>query len=171
MLNKINIVLYFLLLSLLVFPEVAIAEGGCPPGSYPIGGQGVQGCAPIPSIGGGTEGPRATGRWQKTWGAIAMSKSGQSGVATDRVKKVDAVRDAIAECVSTGAKDCKVVFTYKNQCAAAATSKNGVSGTTFGRAANIPVAENIALDFCVSRGGEGCEIVYSACTEPEFKPY
>ncbi len=32
--------------------HVAYAEGGCPPGSYPIGGQGVQGCAPIPGAGG-----------------------------------------------------------------------------------------------------------------------
>ncbi|TGS15267.1 DUF4189 domain-containing protein, partial [Mesorhizobium sp. M1C.F.Ca.ET.187.01.1.1] len=29
-------------------PQTASAEGRCPPGQYPIGGQGVGGCAPIP---------------------------------------------------------------------------------------------------------------------------
>lgn len=28
-------------------PQSAFAEGNCPPGMYPIGGQGVQGCAPM----------------------------------------------------------------------------------------------------------------------------
>ena len=36
------ILFFFLLVSL---TEVAFAEGNCPPGYYPIGGQGVQGCA------------------------------------------------------------------------------------------------------------------------------
>lgn len=52
----------------------AFGEGACPPGQYPIGGQGVQGCAPIPQSGaGGGSGPRPTGRWIKTWGAIGLS--------------------------------------------------------------------------------------------------
>lgn len=37
-------------------PFSALAEGNCPPGMYPIGGQGVQGCAPIPAGGGGRGG-------------------------------------------------------------------------------------------------------------------
>lgn len=37
-----------------VFQSAAFAEGGCPPGQYPIGGQGVQGCAPIPGAGDGS---------------------------------------------------------------------------------------------------------------------
>lgn len=66
------LILVGLLLCLFVTGE-ARAEGRCPPGQYPIGGQGVGGCAPIPGSGtGGVQsGPIATGRWIKTWGAIA----------------------------------------------------------------------------------------------------
>ena len=55
----------------------SFAEGNCPPGYYPIGGQGARGCAPIPSgapsstsSGGISELPAnsPTGRWIKTWG-------------------------------------------------------------------------------------------------------
>ncbi|WP_313051228.1 hypothetical protein [Stenotrophomonas cyclobalanopsidis] len=31
-----------------MLPLTALAEGNCPQGMYPIGGQGVQGCSPIP---------------------------------------------------------------------------------------------------------------------------
>ena len=41
------IVFLFVLVVLVALPEGASAEGNCPPGFYPIGGQGVQGCAPI----------------------------------------------------------------------------------------------------------------------------
>lgn len=30
------------------------AEGRCPPGQFPVGGQGMLGCAPIPGANGGT---------------------------------------------------------------------------------------------------------------------
>ncbi|KAF1028257.1 MAG: hypothetical protein GAK29_00137 [Acinetobacter bereziniae] len=42
--------------SLLMFSSLshlAWAEGNCPQGMYPVGGQGVMGCAPIPNYGGG----------------------------------------------------------------------------------------------------------------------
>lgn len=59
-------------LLLLGASHVAFAEGGCPAGQYPIGGQGVQGCAPIPSAGSGGGDLRPNGRWIKTWGAISI---------------------------------------------------------------------------------------------------
>ena len=67
--------------------NVVFAEGGCPPGMYPIGGQGVQGCAPIPGAQGGGPGssvsapapPRPTGEWITTWGALAGAVEGKQG--------------------------------------------------------------------------------------------
>lgn len=71
-----------LMLAGLGFSVSASAEGGCPAGSYPIGGQGVQGCAPIPSSGSSSsEGPRPNGRWIKTWGALASAPNGASGAS------------------------------------------------------------------------------------------
>lgn len=110
-------------------PESVRAEGRCPPGQYPIGGQGVGGCAPIP---GGAEaadaGPRATGRWIKTWGAIALSPSGASGASTGKKSKSLAAKDAEEVCAKGGASGCKVAFTYKNQCAVAVVPKSGTGG-------------------------------------------
>ncbi len=51
----------------------ASAEGNRPRGMYPIGGQGVQGCAPIPGASSGssatipTPPPRPLGEWVRTW--------------------------------------------------------------------------------------------------------
>lgn len=52
----------------------AFAEGNCPPGYCPIGGQGARGCAPIPGAASGS-GTTAeiqlaspTGKWVRTWG-------------------------------------------------------------------------------------------------------
>lgn len=55
------------------------AEGNCPSGFYPIGGQGVSGCAPIPGAVAGTASPSAPppaqplGEWLTRWGAVAES--------------------------------------------------------------------------------------------------
>lgn len=54
--NRPQIIQFFIsLISLTLFSltmsGVAHAEGNCPPGYYPVGGQGVQGCAPIPNYG------------------------------------------------------------------------------------------------------------------------
>src|SRR2546427_3315443 len=59
----------------------ASAEGRCPPGQYPIGDQGVGGCAPIP--GAGRSAPDENpGHWVKTWGAVAGSMNGDAGAST-----------------------------------------------------------------------------------------
>lgn len=46
------------------------AEGNCPPGYYPIGGQGGAGCAPILRSQEKIASPpaRSSGYWIKTWG-------------------------------------------------------------------------------------------------------
>lgn len=167
-----NGVLAVLLLILLATPDTSFAEGRCPPGQYPVGGQGAGGCAPIPTSASGDEGgPRPTGRWLKTWGAIALSTDGASGAATGRLTKAAAARDAEAVCVSSGGTSCKVAFTYKNQCAAASVPTSGLGGTSFGRGPKVDIAEQIALDLCAKAGGVGCRKIYSACTEPQFEAF
>lgn len=58
------------------FVAQSLAEGRCPPGQYPIGGQGVRGCAPMPGGGAGSNGvsPRPTGRWETRWGALLKTR-------------------------------------------------------------------------------------------------
>lgn len=149
------------------------AEGGCPPGQYPIGGQGVQGCAPIPGgdAAAGSAAPRPTGRWIKTWGAIALSPSGASGASTGKRSKSDAVAEAEAVCARDGAAECKVAMTYKNQCAVAVVPKSLVGGTFFSSSATIEESTGRALKQC-EKGAHGvCHAIYEDCTKPEFQKF
>ena len=112
------------LCSLMLPVGSASAEGRCPPGQYPVGGPGIQGCAPIasgsstptqPSI------PRPSGSWSLTWGSIFVSAStGATGVAVGKPTKRDAIAEAQAYCSSKGAKDCVEEITYENSCVALA---------------------------------------------------
>ncbi|WP_318533508.1 DUF4189 domain-containing protein [Stenotrophomonas indicatrix] len=161
-----------LMLAGLGFSVNASAEGGCPAGSYPIGGQGVQGCAPIPSSGStSSEGPRPNGRWIKTWGAIALSPDGASGASTGKHTKAAASREAEGVCSASGGKECRVAFTYKNQCAAASVPTSGAGGTSFGRAETEEIAKDLALKQCQQGGGIGCMVIFSNCSEPEFQSF
>ena len=152
--------------------EPAYAEGRCPPGSYPIGGQGVQGCAPI--SGGSTDGgePRATGRWLKTWGAIATASNGDAGASVKQRSQSAASRDALSQCARRGAKDCKVVMAYKNQCVAMVTPATlDRGGAVTSRAETEEIASKLAMDICTSRGSVGCKVFYSACSGPIFEAF
>ncbi|MCM2994369.1 MULTISPECIES: DUF4189 domain-containing protein [Stenotrophomonas] len=151
--------------------SAAFAEGRCPPGQYPIGGQGAGGCAPIPAGGSGAESPRPTGRWIKTWGAFAASPSGIAGAASGWRKKADAGNAAVRSCSDAGGRDCRVKFTYKNQCATAAVSNTGNGGTFYSAAATKEEAAGLSLAQCRAGSKETCEIVMSNCTEPEFEKF
>ncbi|SMR80805.1 protein of unknown function [Stenotrophomonas sp. yr243] len=159
-------------ISLGAFQATAFAEGGCPAGQYPIGGQGVQGCAPIPGAGGGdSTAPRATGRWIKTWGAISVSPDGKSGVAVGKRSKSEAEGEAMGQCVESGGQGCRASFAYKNQCVAAVVPSSGRGGTSFGGGETVEKAAELANSVCRKGGGEGCHSVYTACTAPEYVKY
>lgn len=161
--------------------NVASAEGGCPPGYYPIGGQGVQGCAPIPGSSGGgssqqlpTPPPRPTGEWIRTWGGVAVSSTtSDAGVSTGKLSKRDAEQDAIAKCSSSGARDCKVSVTYFNQCVSwvIPRGRTGKGRSGIGTGPTLERAESLAQGICENDKPGACEVVYSDCTEPLFKKY
>jgi hypothetical protein len=148
----------------------ARGEGRCPLGQYPIGGQGVQGCAPIPNYGGTsqpripTPRPQPTGEWIKTWGAIANGTNGEGGVSVGKLSKHDAEMEAIFQCQRGGGVNCRPTFSYENQCVA-------LTEDTGNGASSIERAQELAIDSCKKRGKEKCEIVYSACSEPIFWRY
>ncbi|KIQ23071.1 DUF4189 domain-containing protein [Xanthomonas campestris] len=158
--------------------EVAFAEGGCPPGQYPIGGQGAVACAPIPTE---SAQPKAhpIGKWIKTWGAIASGSVDSIvnyGVSTGKISKAEAEEYALAECSSHGEQNCKVNLTYRNQCAAVATPQiNGkpAAGTVnfIGRE-NMPMATSDALAACKKDNPKAqCDIIYKNCTEQIFQKF
>jgi hypothetical protein len=94
--------------------EPIFEEWRCPPGSHPVGGLGVGGCAPI---GGGlpSSQPRAMGRWHKSWGAVAIAPSnGDIGVSTGKASKLEAEQEVTSSCRNGGAPDCRSELSYKD---------------------------------------------------------
>ena len=152
--------------------ELARAEGNCPPGYFPIGGQGVRGCSPIGSSGaaGGAGASGPSGRWLKTWGAVAVSKNGVGAATVGKKSKAEAQRSVVETCRADGGEGCRSVFTFRNQCYAI-TLGGPVAGNSIRSAETIELAETNAMAGCRNRGGEGCEVIGSACTEPIFIAY
>ena len=174
--------LFILFFAVVLFSAAANvdAEGNCPPGFYPIGGQGVQGCAPIPGASNGgagtqTPAPRVpTGEWIKTWGAIAVSPStSDAGVSTAKLSRQDAESEAVRKCASSGAKDCVVDFAYRNQCASwvIPSGRSGKGKSGLGAGPTPETARASALRSCKNDQAGSCVEFYADCTEPYFKKY
>ncbi|MBV6846599.1 DUF4189 domain-containing protein [Xanthomonas campestris pv. paulliniae] len=172
---------YWSLVFLLVFaPNFARAEGGCPPGQYPIGGQGAVGCAPMPQNNSQPQ-ARPLGKWIKTWGAIAMGSIDSVvnyGVSTGKFSKSEAQNEAMAKCASHGEKDCNVTLTYFNQCAAISTpevdgKQAGGGVVQFAGSATIAEASARASSLCrnSNKPPAQCTIIYSNCTEQVFQRF
>ncbi|MBV6846597.1 DUF4189 domain-containing protein [Xanthomonas campestris pv. paulliniae] len=171
-----------LFLTLALYAGVSHAEGGCPPGQYPIGGQGAMACAPIPQEN-SQQKPQPSGKWIKTWGAIAMGSIdsiANYGVTTGKLSKSDAEDDALTRCASHGEKNCRVGLTYRNQCAVIVEPQvdgKPMSGGTvrfIGRDTTAS-ASNDALELCRKDNktivNAECTIVYKACSEPIFQSF
>lgn len=157
----------------LVWPSEGRAEGGCPPGQFPIGGQGVQGCAPIPGASTPPPAPRPTGEWLLTWGSIFTSPStGATGVASGKLKKAEAVAEARANCSSKGASDCIEEISYENGCVALTDAPRG-SNIPGGRGtgATIDSAVEKSNQICLKNGASVCTVAYSNCSMPVFRKF
>ncbi|MEX7641313.1 DUF4189 domain-containing protein [Stenotrophomonas maltophilia] len=163
-------------LSILIlgWSSVASAGGRCPLGQCPIGGQGAGGCAPIPaSQGKGSSGPRAIGRWIKTWGAISRSVATVDvGVSVGKRSKAEAVAEAQSRYATYGAKDCTVGITYKNQCVAYADPVPGSKGLiSIVGDPTREAASTEVLKYCAARGDGQYTIKYTDCSEPIFPEF
>ncbi|MBB6574676.1 DUF4189 domain-containing protein [Xanthomonas arboricola] len=106
------------LLALFALPILLISttakSQGCLVGQYQIGGQGAVACAPIPQGTPVQQDPRPSGRWIKTWGAIAIDDDGANiGVSTGIVKKFQAEQDAVNKCKGESQKNAELLFRIK----------------------------------------------------------
>lgn len=166
----------------------AYAEGVCPPGQYPIGGQGVIGCAPIPGAGGGhgpaqPSAPQPTGKWETRWGAIVEDGDNNStGTSASQKSKRAAVSVATDRCKSAGGKSCKLRLAYHNQCVAMADPTIAFvrslppgtrTRTMASAAATEELAKQNAMKECETGGSsrQECNIIYSECSMSEFKSF
>lgn len=174
-----------LLLSLLLLlcTFSAFAEGNCPRGYYPIGGRGVQGCAPIPS---GSRAPAQQGyssrssyaetaysHLEDSWGALAFSASrGALGDAVNEYTKELAEEAALKRCAARGATDCKLMAHYANSCIAVAiaTEPAGLSLSAIGMDKYPNNAEREAAQNCIKGGAKKCRMFYNNCVTPKVVP-
>ncbi|WDK02764.1 DUF4189 domain-containing protein [Xanthomonas campestris] len=146
----------------------ANAQTACPAGVAPGSPQ----CGPDSGTSRGeiaSPPPRPTGEWIKTWGAIATSNAGDTGVSSGYVAKEDAEESAISSCENLGQERCKVSFTFFNQCVAAAMSTSGKG--TASTAESITKASSYAKERCEDLHGGQCRITLSKCTDPVFRKY
>lgn len=171
--KRIGLVMCLQLVALTLIPSAAKAEGRCPPGQYPVGGQGMLGCAPIPGAAEAPRPPTPTGKWLLTWGAIFTSPStGATGVATGKMSKRDAVSEARAFCSSKGATDCVEEISYENSCVAL-TDAPAISNIRGGVGTGATEQEAIAVSrgICKKNGAQTCTVSYSGCSLPVFQKY
>lgn len=166
------------LLSLAAF--WARAEGGCPPGQFPIGGQGVEGCAPIPGAGAWQQSPgnasylsqmedaaataiaaaaRAADKkriredaTRDWWGVVVVStQDGAWNAALNAKTGNDAAVDALSRCKGT----CTPVLSFANSCIAPAYSSEG--GMYWSPGDSREKANAAAVATCSAQGGTGCQ--------------
>lgn len=154
--------LVFLLL-ITVEPDLAFAEGGCPPGQFPQGGQGWQSCIPGQTSFGQTQAWQEP-RWVDRWGAIATD--GIKGIlgAVDNISNVDgAERLALLDCQSQGGDNCKVILSYSNRCGVMTVGDNGYAASS---GPTMAEATKKSMKKCESDGDKGCHVYYSGCSSP-----
>lgn len=155
----------------------AMAEQGCPPGEYPIGGQGAMACAPLPQNQAQQTQSRPSGKWIKTWGAVALDKAdtGAIGASIGKTSKSDAQQDAINNCVKGGGTECKGWTTYENQCIAVAEPYKGeksIPGSLqFVTGPSLEKIKGQASEKCTSKNKMTCRVFYSDCSEPIFEKF
>ncbi|WP_082578549.1 DUF4189 domain-containing protein [Lysobacter sp. Root690] len=158
-----------LFLCLLLPLGIAQAKQGCPDGLYPGGAAPGQICIPKPGYGVGGNIPAAAASeaaWKLTWGAVALSSTGEIGAITGQPSESKAKREALARCAGYGGNDCKLNLAYKNQCVVVVWPSVPGASAFSQSAASIEEASDVALPACAAKSGAPCKIAYSACTEP-----
>ncbi|WP_425478316.1 DUF4189 domain-containing protein [Frateuria defendens] len=102
--------------------------------------------------------------WADRWGAIAMDgNTGEAGTVVGYATQSEAVSAAIGDCSSKGAKNCKPLLIYHNQCAAVAQSTEGALNAS--GAPTLDEAKSLSIERCGQHGGK-CNVVYSDCSYP-----
>ncbi|PBP86157.1 DUF4189 domain-containing protein [Pseudomonas syringae] len=168
---------YFYIFVLAFYANISYAEGGCPAGQYPIGGQGAVACAPIPQSQTQQAQPTPIGKWIKTWGAVALDRAdtGAIGASIGKISESDARQDAIHNCIKGGGTECKGWTTYENQCIAIAEPYKGeksVPGSLqFVTGPSLEKIKGEASEKCTSKNNMTCRVFYSDCSEPIFEKF
>lgn len=101
--------------------------------------------------------------WERRWGAIATdSQTGDAGTVEGQDSEAKAKQVALDICAVRGAKGCKVVLAFSNQCAAAVLGGGHLS---VAGGATRQEAEQTTVAMCNGFAhGTSCTVVYSKCS-------
>ena len=117
----------------------------------------------------GREVQQRQGRLKLTWGAISVdAKTGDISVITERLSEAEAIRHVLQSCEANGGRACRKPFTYRDRCVALAWPLAAGDVLVTHTAFTIYKASESSMAGCASEGGLGCEVVYSACSDPVF---
>lgn len=99
------------------------------------------------------------------YGSFAYSRStGVWGRSTNFLDQYNAERGAVQACEArSNAGDCIPVYTITNSCASLARDSDGYLAAA--RNTYRAKAEYFALKDCHDRGGRGCEVLHTFCTD------
>ena len=144
----------------------AKAEGNCPSGYYPVGGQGVQGCAPIPGGGGGGYAPTyiQSVKMVPRWVSYARSPDGLvMGWSVRQHKERASDKQALKACNKRSGQKCEIVAKVTNQqCAYAMVHRDtGQLEVVLGSEV-MELPQEVAQRSCPN----GCRNIQFQCARP-----
>ncbi|MCL1501274.1 DUF4189 domain-containing protein [Xanthomonas nasturtii] len=146
------------------FPNVQ-AQTACPVGVGPGSPQ----CGPDSGTSrGDIAPPKPTGKWIKTWGALAANSAGDIGLSSGKVSKEDAATESVLRCEEYEAGECVAKHFFYNQCISVARANSGKSATVTGPKEKAPT---LALKECERSTGSSCIILVTECSNPIFEKY
>lgn len=156
-----------------VLPLAAFAEGNCPSGMYPMGGQGVQGCAPIPVSSTGSPYDNRP-NWAQTVRGVAVDARGDTFISNSMRSRGKAKRASLQECREFGKGECTLAALFQAQCVAVAHAGLGTETTSVVAAMSEQGAVIVALQQCSAKAAwkrmpeDQCRIARTACTADLF---
>gem|GEM_PF-4615669 len=102
------------------------------------------------------------------FGAIAFSQpDGICGASYDYSTREGAEGGAMRECKEKGGTACKIITSFRNNCAALARTEEG--GYGWGRRSTKEEAQGAAMTKCDEQGA-GCRVICSVCSEEGYSP-
>jgi Domain of unknown function (DUF4189) len=159
--------LLFALLCLAV--SLQAAAQGCPPGQYPVAGQGWNYCAPVPGAAQEEAQPARQNqfKWRNHWQATATDNdAGVLGTSVGQSSADAAEKKALIDCRSKGGKKCEVEISYMNGCVAMAVGEKQAA-TNGGLTKDEAIRKALAI---CGKGDSTCQPYYSSCDLPDRVP-
>ena len=167
--------------------QLALAEGVCPPGQYPIGGQGMVGCAPIPGYGGSggysddytaptlrrvdIPAKSTTPDPKHPWGAVSIDEDSMviAHVFNQNTKGA-AMSRAMAECQRKGGQNCGFLMQHQYACVVVSKPADPAMRSydfSIMPADTVEAATRAGNQACQSYNqGAACHVIYQACEKP-----